>query len=259
MRRKDKYIKWILLCVAAIGISSLGASYAAWSNSNVMIGNVTTKTMDFLFSTEAEDGFKVKLVNNAAFTRGESASVELDAIVKSTGKTLTISGMEAVDMSELLSGEASISIEYGLKAADEKNGLKSVADGTYDLGIIPFKLSEDKTYWKICSGNESWGSGDPELMIPDVAYKLLPTDLGELHGYNTITVNENGVIEGTITIKQLEPVISVLPTINLTELKLTDEMNQQITANGLETINLIIEANYNFSVPFVLDQANIKY
>jgi hypothetical protein len=256
MRHKGNYKKWVLLCATTIGISSLGVSYAAWSNSNVMIGNVTTKTMDFLFSTEEE--FKIKLVNNAAFTRGESASEDLDAIVTSTGKTLTISGMEAVDMSKLVSGEASITIDYSLKAADSKNGLISVADGMYDLGTIPFELSSDKTYWKIWNDNGSWGSGDPELMIPEAAFELLPKSLGDLHGYNSITANKNGVIKGTITIKQLTPSITVIPTIKLTSLKLSDEMNQQIAANELDTSNLEIKANYNFSVPFILDQANIK-
>lgn len=191
-------------------------------------------------------------------------SEKLDAIIENNGKSLTVSGMEAIDMNKLISGEAGIRIEYRLQASDLEDGLPTVADETYDLGVIPFQLSAEDPYWKICNENGCWGIGEPELNlqeieIPEAVFDLLPESLGNLHGYNHVTSSENDVVKGTVTIKQLEPCTVINPTIDLTSLKLSDEVNREIAANDLESSNLEIMANYNFSIPLALDQANSKY
>jgi hypothetical protein len=242
-----------------IGLCGMGTSYASWVNAHSIVQNMSTKKMDFMFTSGYDDDFSIKLdYNPEAVTGSAITSEKLDAMVKNTGKTLTVSGMEPVDMKKLLSGEAFLNIEYQLKTSDINNGLLSVADGTYDLGVIPFKLSVDEPYWKICNENGNWGVGETEDSIPKAAYDLIPESLGELHGYNTVKSNQNGIVLGSILIKQLKPVTIVNPTIDLTSLKLSDEMNLEIAPNQTGTSNLEIMANYNFNIFFILEQANSK-
>lgn len=261
MRYKAKHItkkrKWMIAGVVVLGVLSLGTSYAAWANAHSIVHAVNTKNFDFKFFGEYDDDFSIYLDY-------VDKSEKLDAIIDNSGKSLTVSGMEAVDMDKLISGEASIRIEYRLQASDLEDGLLSAADETYDLGVIPFQLSAENPYWKICNENGSWGIGEPELKleeieIPEAVFDLLPESLGELHGYNHVTSSETDIVRGTVTIKQLEPCPVVKPTIDLTSLKLSDELNLKIAANDLESSDLEIMANYNFTIPLALDQANSNY
>lgn len=250
--RKPKRKKWIIAGIVVIGILSLGTSYGAWANAHTIVHNVNTKALNFLFSSEYEDDFSI-LLDYA------DKSEKLDAIITNSGKTLKVSGMEAVDMDEILSGEASIRIEYRMEASDYQKGLLSTADEVYDLGIIPFELSLDEPYWKICNQYGSWGIGEPNIGIPPAVVDLLPESLGDLHGYNSVVSNNNGIVHGTITIRQLNPDKVEEPVIDLTSLKLSDEINLEIADNELESSELEIKANYNFSIPLVIEQSSSKY
>ncbi len=244
-------MKLFLLGIFVIGISSIGVNYTALASSNLIVTNETINNIDFNFESEYEDDFKVKFHNNTV--NKQETSEELEATIDNSEKILNITGMEAVDKSDLLSGERSIQIDYRLAATDLDNGVLLVGGEVYDLGIIPFVLSKDEPYWKICNQNGSWGIGVPEIGIPKVVYELLPDSLGELHGYNTFTSYEDGVVKGTLTIKQLVPDKNTSPKINLTGLKLSDELNLEIVANELSSSTLVIMANYNFVVPFALE------
>lgn len=262
MRYKNRYQKWILLCAALVGMSRLGVSYAAWDHRNPILQKIATQTTNVIFASEYEDDTKVKLVYNTTDTENtkntafnESADTELDATITYTGKTLNISGMEAFAMSDLLSGEASLTIDYRLVNSELHYGLLQVEAGTYDLGVISLQLSIQAPYWRLCNGNGSWGVGVPEIEnIPFAVYELLPGNLGELHGINTIHSCENGVVKGSIGIVQLIPSEYEVPAIKLSSLELSDEINQAIVANQEISSNLEIMTNYNFSIPFELEQ-----
>ncbi len=250
-KRLRKSEKRILLGMTMFGILGLSLSYSSWANAYEIVHNVSTRAFNFLFASEYEDDFKIMIDYG-------DRSERLDAFITNTGKTLNVSGMEPVEMDKILSGEADIRIEYRLEAADLEKGLLSVAEESYDLGIIPFTISAEDPYWKICNSNGSWGIGEPETEVPEAVIDLLPKSLGELHGYHTLVSRENGMIKGTITIRQTKPCTSTAPEIDLTSLKLPDELNRQIAANDLESSKLVIMANYNFSIPLILEQSNSK-
>ncbi len=250
--RKSNKKRWIIAGILVIGILGLGTSYGAWADAHTIVNQVNTKVLDFVFSSEYEDDFSISM----DYT---DKSEKLDAIISNSGKRINISGVEAVDMDKLLSGEASIRIEYRLEASDHQKGLLSIADKTYDLGTIPFELSVDEPYWKICNQYGSWGVGEPSIGIPSAVVDLLPESLGELHGYNRVVSNNNGIVRGTITIQQLNPDKVEKPEIDLTSLNLSDEINLQIADNELESSDLEVMANYNFSIPLAIDQSSSKY
>lgn len=231
MRDTNKFKKRVILAAIMIGISSFGFSYSAWADTNAVIQS---------------DDFKIDL-------NTKNVAEELDATIINTGNIINISGMESFEMSELLSGEASISINYRLEDVNFKNDLQQVVKGKYDLGIIPFQLSVEEPYpfWKINNNNGSWGIGVPNIGIPSAIYELLPGSLGELHGYNNITYYKNGVVKGTITIKQLVPGTYVVPEIKLSELGLSKDTNKKIIANKVESSRMEIMANYKFNIPFI--------
>ena len=231
MKDTKRFKKRVILAAIMIGICSFGASNSAWADTDPVI-----QTDDFKIYLDTKD-----------------AKVELDATLMNTGNVLNISGMESFEMSKLLSGEASISIDYRLEGVDLENDSQQVAKGIHDLGIIPFQLSveDPDPFWKINNNNGSWGIGVPNIGIPSVIYELLPGSLGELQGYNNITSYKNGVVKGTITIKQLVPGSDVIPEIKLSELGLSQGINKKIIANKVESSRMEIMANYNFNIPFI--------
>ena len=258
MRFKDKWYKksckkkWVIAGILVIGILGLGTSYGAWANAHTIVNQVNTKVLDFIFSLEYEDDFSIWL-------EYADKSEKLDAIISNSGKRLEVSGMEAVDMDQFLSGVASIRIDYRLEASDHQKGLLDIADETYDLGAIPFELSIDEPYWKICNQYGSWGIGKADIGTPAAVVELLPESLGELHGYNRVVSHSNGIVRGTITIQQLNPGIVEKPEIDLTSFNFSDEMNLEIADNELESSDLEVVANYNFSIPLAIDQSSSKY
>ena len=227
----NKFKKRVILVAIMIGICSFGVSYSAWADTDM-----ATQTDDFMIHLNT---------NNVA--------EELEATIINTGNVINISGMESFEMSDLLSGEASIIIDYRLEDVDLKNDLQQFVKGNYDLGMIPFKLSMEEPYpfWKVFNNNGSWGIGVPNIGIPSVIYKLLPVSLLELHGYNNITFNKGGVVRGTITIKQIISHTYIVPEIKLSELGFSKAINQKVNANEVESSRMEIMANYSFNVPFL--------
>jgi len=251
MRYMRIYKKCILIFATVIGISSLGVNSATSIDSNQGLHNVTTKDKEYIFASEYEDYFKLSLVDNSTDkTNTASTAAQLDVTITNIENTLFLSGMEPFAMSELLSGVVSLSMEYKLVDFDLQNGLLLDTDEAQDLGNIPFQLSVEEPYWRISNKNGQWGIGNTETLIPNVVSELLPKSLVELRGYNNISSYKNGVAIGTISIKQLVPIMNEVPEINLSSLGLSEEINQKIIANDVKSSSLEIMANYNFRVSF---------
>jgi len=228
--------KWVLICAAMISICSLGIGYANWTDSNRISSHVTTSILDFIFKADNENGFKVKLIHNDS-----NAEDELLAGITYTDKLLNITGIDTSAMCQLLSGAANIQIDYRMVASDLQNGLLQVAEGTYDLGLIPLQLSSASI--SISSGSRSW-----VIAVPEVLQKFIPAKIEGLHGCNNVISHIDGVVTGSIIINKLIPEAAVATNFNvanatdvtavtdvtaisditLSSLQLSDEINQEI-------------------------------
>lgn len=245
MKKRKEYKRLIVACVAVICICSLGISYANWTDGNRISENITTSILDFIFQSDNNNEFKVRLVNE-----NSGVNNELQTGIIYSNKSLNITGIEAFAMGELLTGAASLQIDYRMVASDMQNGLLHVADGTYDLGVIPFQLSSVATV-NLSNGNGVW-----PIDNPGATQWLVPSTIESLHGYNNIISNEKGIVTGTIVIQQSASNAANVWEITLSSLQLPEEVNQEIVANDLTASSLDIVANYYFSIPLMFEQEN---
>lgn len=220
----------------------------------------------FSFAKENTEDFKLEIIRNRARedfrNEGETdkRNISLDAYLEWNKKTLSVSGTEAVDLKAFLDGSVSLSISYVLKrdSVVKEEGVTALADiaaEVCDLGNIPFFLSVDEPYWRIVGKSGAWGIGVPGIGIPDEIYKLIPSSISGLLGYNTIKSYEKGKLSGTVSIGSFLNEETSLPSvIYLSNFGLPREINREIVSSGEKYSVLEIVANYYFSVPVLFNQ-----
>ncbi|MGB8454829.1 MAG: hypothetical protein WCD89_21185 [Anaerocolumna sp.] len=258
MKRNNIIHNWIVLLILGFSMCSLCVCYAAVVDTGT-VTNKKSEAMDFIFSKEYEDDFKVKLIADSAYgnsfdlIHSKNTSSPLEAYMDYNHMILNISGVEAFDLTDFVNGNVNLAIDYRMIEDKNSNGT-NVLVGVYDLGNIPFFLSGDDPYWRIGNNNGVWGIGIPDIGIPDEVYKLTPENLTGFCGYNTITTYKQRVLKGTITIGKFLSCQDNTIDINLSSLGLSDEINRKIIANGEKSSTLEIMANYYFSIPFEVNQ-----
>lgn len=251
---------WIILFVVGLSMCSLCISYAATVDTKTA-NDIKIQNLNFTFPEEYKNDFLIKLITNADnennisdLKHNKRQVTPLDAFMEYNDKTLNISGVEAFVLEDLQNGKVSLAIDYLMLHGKKQDKAANVSIGIYGLGNIPFFLSLDEPYWRLSNSQGVWGIGIPDIGIPDEIYKLIPENLSDLYGYNTITSYNNGVVKGSITIGKFITGMSKTPEINLSSLGLSNEINQEIIANKEESSTLEIMANYYFSVPFGLNK-----
>lgn len=251
---------WAALFVPGIFACTLYAVYAAAVTAAPAEKKVPVKDT-FVFSKEYEDDFNLQLITDGYTGKNEipvysKTCSPLEAFMEYSDKTLSISGTEAFNMEKFLSGSARISISYRMEEDSFGAEPRKAGEEIYDLGNVPFFLTGEEPYWRIANKNGSWGTGVPDIGIPDEVYRLLPQNITGLLGYNTVTSFTDGVLKGSVTIGQFLSRSLKLKSrvINLSSLKLPKGMNEEILAGGETGSILEIMANYYFSVPLILNQ-----
>ncbi len=276
MRGNNRFQNWLILFIIGFSINGLCAGYAETVGNSAAADKNMPALEDtgishlpsaegFIFSAEYEDDFKIKLIDNslndnkeAEPFRNKDTVNRLDAFLEYKDRTLSISGVEAFDMSGFLSGKTSLAIDYRMIDGRQQNGLHKMEAGTYDLGNIPLFLTMEEPYWRLSNKNGVLGIGIPDIGIPDEIYELLPENIGGLYGYNTIASYDKGVVKGTIVIRQIIPYNSEIQEISLSCLGLSDELNRKIIVNQEGTSILEIMADYYFCIPFGLNTETSK-
>jgi hypothetical protein len=230
---------------------------------------IMTSFQGLKFQSELESDFQLKLVHN-------NQKVEyLEAQVDYTDNLLKVTGLEAVNLEELLTGEAKLQIDYRMGFSNQYdnkgplgkaesnsgdtepnlNKINNETTDTFHLGKIQFHRSMDEIFWRISNKNGSWGMGIRDISLPDIIRKILPEYINGLIGDNNITSISKEAIHGTITIYTDYPQARELSNITLDNFDLPKEIINKIIANGEKSSKLEVVANYNFYVPLYPLQA----
>jgi hypothetical protein len=236
----------VLPLILTIALSVCSSSVSA-------AGHQDTETPDFVFSYHEDEDFALKIKN-----MNTGKEEQLDTQIAYTDKILEITGLEPFSLEKLQNGTADLEIYYSLEETHTEETTIDFYEklenrtGIVEIGEIPFTLSEDEPYWRICNENGSWGIGIRGIGIPEVIYQLLPENMNGLKGisYNGIQTQENlknSKYKNKIVLIQQTPV-EEKQSILLTDLKLPGNIMQQITANKVYQSKLEIMANYIFKI-----------
>jgi len=236
----------ILPLILTIALSVCSSSVSA-------AGHQDTETPDFIFSYHEDEDFALKIKN-----MNTGKEEQLDTQITYTDKVLKITGLEPFSLEKLQNGTTDLEIYYTL--ADTHAGEKTIdsfeklenRESIAEIGEVPLTLSEDEPYWRVCNENGSWGIGIRGIGIPEVIYQLLPENMNCLKGisYNGMqsqeSLKDNGKYKNKIVLTQQTP--EEKQSVFLTDLKLPENIMEQITANKINQSKLEIMANYNFKI-----------
>lgn len=240
MRRK-KYHRAILFCSAMISILSIGFSYAAWTNSNLIATKVTTSILDFIFYSDTMTDFSVELVDvNGGYGYPVSASVSTN------GGTLIVDNIQEGVLDAMMRGDSNLVIRYRMVASDPEKGLKHVSPGTYDLGSIPFYLSEEGVHAELITSQGKYDVDAEQLSI-------FPTLIEGFTGTNNVTNTDDAVV-GYITISGIPMGMNNDMVFQLSSMGLPAEVNEAIEENSEGSGSLQVTACYDFHIPLLFDQ-----
>ncbi len=247
----------LLLCSAAM-VGALGVSYAGYTDLLIADAELSTGSMGFEFlDTNKDQDFVIGLLDNSQ--KGEF--IELDANINFDGKSITIAGMDPVDISMLDDGITKLVIHYFIKASEGQSIKKAAAidkkDKRSSLGEIPFELLSATPQWNIEGEFTSGGSGEKSLgTVPEVIYELLPETLGSFKATHLLAGDEKGdFMQGTIL---LEPTknseILSAKKVALSDFDLPEDLVKEMAAE--KNLELSVIGHYGFEIPLVLDQFN---
>jgi hypothetical protein len=258
MKGKSGFRNWFFILALGFSMYSLAVSYAASISADDIPTSESSKTACYRFAEEYDSDFGIKLHRNSLSSNAQKAVETLEAYFTYDDKILKIDGVEAFDISDLLSGNANIAIKYRMETKEENKEAVTIDKTEIDLGVIPFFLSNEELYWRIYNGNGAWGVGDKNIGRPAILDKLIPRSIDNLHGYNLINEGNTKELKATIILKESEITENGNTKISLSSLNLPIEITHQLTANNAKYSTLEVIANYYFSVPFefVLDKTH---
>lgn len=250
MRKSHNIVGLIILIVTIVSL--LGVSYAGYTNRLTQDYNLSTSSFNNIFKDNDNESVTARLV-----TEGNSKELEVNPSYDNDKKRLNIIVNSPIDISDF-DNDSSVIISYSLKP-DNDSGLKQVATvNNHVLGAVDFTL---KTATPVCSiVNKSKGKNRIYYTgnIPEAIYDYLPNVLASFNAYHTIlSADENGVMNGTITLEQVGDNNFNIQNINLSSLELDDSVNEKITKSN-SSAYIEVEASYGFSIPIDLDQFNVN-
>ena len=247
MKGNNLIHNWIILFVLGLSMCSLCISYATTVEADTNLNK--TNVINYIFSEENADDFKIKLISNAKSEDliehvKQDMGYPLEAYIEHNYKTLNISGVEAFNLNDFKNGRVNLAIDYSLTKEKDHVSSGSTKVGIYDLGSIPFFSAGNNPYWRIVNQNGSWGIGIPDIGIPDKILELIPENLTGFSGYNMVNSINQDAVKGTVVIGKFLPHTGEITEIKLSSLGLPQKINQELCANGEKESTLEIKTNY---------------
>lgn len=226
-----------------------------------------TKTPEFIFSSNEDEDFTLKLID---MNTGERE--QLEAQFTYTDKIVKVTGLEPFSIEDLQNGKAGLEINYSIVQSntEEKHSdsfeRNENNESITKLGEVVLDLSEEEPYWRVSNENGSWGIGIRGIGIPEVVYELLPDKVYGIEGTNyssfqtTKDTLNHSIYKNNTVLTQNTP-LKEDKSILLTDLQLPKNIIRQITANKVQKSCLEIMTNYTFKIKVPMDviSTNIRH
>jgi hypothetical protein len=252
----------VLLLVLSLSVFSLNGSQAACLKENQRTETTGLLEQNLYYFAENLEEFQIKAIyrNKDNDTTLKSREYNLSAFITPNMNQIDISGVEPVLLKDFLCNTLNLEIDYSIIKVDLQK--KEVKWNKNELekqnGSINLILSEQDPYWRISNQNGVWGVGIPNIGIPQMIKEILPKKLEDVRIEYSSEIGKVNILNGKITLLSPEDSTYEFSNINLSDLKLSKQLNQQIIKNQVGSSDLEIIANYDFSIPIEKEKLSIK-
>lgn len=261
MKIENKYyINWSILIAIILftGSFCIGLSAGDATAETTEMDTLHKIMSSYVFQSEYDNDFQIRLIHN----NGETEQIDTEVFY--TNNQVKLKGLEPIKVTQLLTDKTRLEMKYRMVRMNSKIIFDTIPiSDTFYIGEIPLYLTNEEIYWKITNKNGSWGVGTSFISNPKAIEDILPNSIGGIVGTNTVCLNEKGILEGTISLNAKDGQAIQLNDISLDKLNLPKMLLNEVKANGVQSSNLQIVANYEFSIPLQddldLDNNNKKF